>query len=95
MNRYYLCDLGSLAERNQRKADLVTALPDDETRVKHPDQLHIAESTDGRWWIAQAETSSQEHNAMVRQDWITVFADVQAVHDYKLANKALWHPDLP
>ena len=91
-NRYYLVDLGSLAERNARKAEMVAALPDDDKRVKPSDQLHIAESTDGRFWIAQAETSNQEHNAMTRQNWITVFSDLAAVEAYKSANAALWDP---
>lgn len=95
-NRYYLVDLGNNpATKNQRVNTLRSMLPNGPTRQSAQDMLHWAEAVGGRYYLAQAETSDTEHNSLISNNWITTFADVEAVHAYKLANPSLWHPEPP
>lgn len=91
-NRYYLVDLSTNPNtKNQRVNTLRQMLPNGPTRQATQDMLHWAEAIGGRWYLAQAETSAAEHTSMLSNAWITAFADLAAVHAYKLANRALWY----
>jgi hypothetical protein len=92
-NRYYLVDLGTNpATKNQRVNTLRGMLPNGPTRQATQDMLHWAVSTNGRFYLAQAETSDAEHSSLLANNWITVFANLAAVETYKVANPSLWYP---
>lgn len=91
MNRYYLADMGTTpAQKNQRVNFLRSLLPNGPTRTATQDQLHWSEATDKRYYLAQAETSEDEHSQLIGQAWVTTFTDVDAVHAYKLTTPTLW-----
>lgn len=92
-SRYYLVDLGTNpGQRAQRVNTLRSMLPNGPTRQATQDMLHWVESTNGRFYLAQAETSDTEHTQLLSNNWISAFADLAAVHAYKLTVPALWHP---
>jgi hypothetical protein len=92
-NHYYLVDLGTNPNtKNQRVNFLRGLLPTGPTRTAARDQLHWSESVNKRYYLAQAESSEDEHAQMMGQAWITTFPDSDAVLAYMMANPVLWYP---
>lgn len=98
MNRYYLCDLSTTQNtRVARINELRTGLPNGPTRQEAKARLHWAVSVDGRWVLANCETSDADHAWLLSLGYVTYQGEMtaaglapQATYSYLAANRALW-----